>query len=196
MTDTHKSNLAGDDDRGEQQEETRFPLIYAQEVAENILEQLRPHCIRAEIAGSIRRRKETVKDIEIVAIPTPYEVGLFQTGIATIVDQWQIVKGHLGPKCKYTQRMLPQGIKIDLFLVEEKTWGLQFAIRTGSAKFSHEVLASTWSKMGWESKDGILYSTNEIRNDYGGKTTMEFYEEEDLFKFLNLPYLLPEEREL
>lgn len=46
-------------------------------IAEKIKAQLAPHCDRIEIAGSIRRKKPEVKDIEIVVIPKPYEVGLF-----------------------------------------------------------------------------------------------------------------------
>ena len=103
-------------------------LDQAQEIAEKVKEELAPHCFRIEIAGSIRRRKSEVKDIEIVAIPKPFEVGLFQSGIATVVNQWQKVKGEL--PCKYTQRILSEGIKLDLFFAERGNWGLIYAIRS------------------------------------------------------------------
>ena len=45
----------------------------ANEIALRTLEELRPHCIRCEIAGSLRRLKPEVKDIEICAIPKPYQ---------------------------------------------------------------------------------------------------------------------------
>lgn len=45
-------------------------------IAERVKAELEPHCERIEIAGSIRRKKPEVKDIEIVAIPKPYETGL------------------------------------------------------------------------------------------------------------------------
>ncbi len=83
------------------------------QIAEKVKAQLAPHCERIEIAGSIRRKKPDVGDIEIVAIPKPYNIGLFESGIATIVKQWEKVKGEL--PCKYTQRILPEGIKLDLF---------------------------------------------------------------------------------
>lgn len=47
--------------------------LEAKKIADDVLEQIRPHCFRAEIAGSIRRLKPEVKDIEIVAIPKPFE---------------------------------------------------------------------------------------------------------------------------
>lgn len=75
----------------------------AYQIATRIKAELQPHCERIEIAGSIRRNKPEVKDIEIVAIPKPYEIGLFESGIASVVNNWQKVKGEL--PCKYTQRM-------------------------------------------------------------------------------------------
>lgn len=47
----------------------RIPLAQAQEIAEDWLMKLGRFCDRIEVAGSIRRQKETVGDIEIVALP-------------------------------------------------------------------------------------------------------------------------------
>src|SRR3989344_5106370 len=116
-------------------EEKKYPYEEAFKIATRVLEQLRPHCIRAEIAGSIRRKKSEVGDIEIVVIAKPFEIGLFQSGIVAVVNQWEKVKGEL--PCKYTQRILPEGIKLDLFFAEEGNWGNIFAMRTGSAEYSH-----------------------------------------------------------
>lgn len=44
----------------------KFAYAEAHSIALAVLELLRPHCIRIEIAGSIRREKPEVKDIEIV----------------------------------------------------------------------------------------------------------------------------------
>ena len=48
---------------------TRFDLRIAEPVAERLVEQLRPYCERIQIAGSIRRRKWAVGDIELLCIP-------------------------------------------------------------------------------------------------------------------------------
>ncbi|HET8885572.1 MAG TPA: hypothetical protein VFM70_04375 [Salinimicrobium sp.] len=154
-------------------------------IAERVKTLLAPHCIRIEIAGSIRRKKPEVKDIEIVAIPKPYQTGLFEDGIATVVNQWQKVKGDL--PCKYTQRILPEGIKLDLFFAEPGNWGLILAIRTGSAAYSHKILAAGWVKRGYKSEGGFLSAS--------GKTIM-IPEEIDLFTRLGLPFLEPEKRNL
>jgi len=170
------------------QEETKFELKEAKAIAESLVEILKPHCYRIEIAGSIRREKPEVKDIEIVAIPKPYQTGLFEDGLAEIVNRWQKVKGELEyGKTKYTQRILPEGIKLDLFFAEEKNWGLILAIRTGSAEYSHQVLAKRWVELGYNSEGGHLYQN--------GKH-YEVREEIDLFKRLGIPYTIPKDRNI
>lgn len=160
----------------------------AKEIADEVVAQLEPHCIRIQIAGSIRRKRPEVKDIEVVAIPKPYHTGLFASGVAAVVGQWQKVKGELDyDRCKYTQRILPQGIKLDLFFARPENWGLILAIRTGSAEYSHRVLASTWKKRGYRSEGGMLYS---------GKASFAVPEEVDLFRRIGLEFVDPEKREL
>ena len=160
-------------------------LYKAQRIANRIKRELKPHCERIEIAGSIRRQTADVKDIEIVAIPKLYDVGLFESGIAQVVNQWQKVKGDL--PCKYTQRILPDGIKLDLFFANKNNWGLIYAIRTGSAEFSHKILAATWSKYGYKSENGILKRDGK---EYHIK------EEIDLFNLLGINWIDPVNREI
>ena len=155
----------------------------AKEIADSVLQELKPHCERIEIAGSIRRKKANPNDIEIVAIPKPYDVDLFESGIATVVNQWEKVKGEL--PCKYTQRMLPEGIKLDLFFATTDNWGLQLAIRTGSAEFSHKVLASGWVKNGYVSKNGIL-----IKRGF----EVHVREEQQLFDLIGIKWVEPIDR--
>lgn len=152
-------------------------------IAERVKAELEPHCERIEIAGSIRRKKAEVKDIEIVAIPKPYETGLFASGIATVVNQWPKVKGEL--PCKFTQRILPEGIKLDLFFAEPENWGLILAIRTGSAEFSHQVLAVRWVQLGYKSVDGHLTANGR---------RVPIREEADLFQKLRMDWIEPEKR--
>ena len=157
----------------------------ALKIAEDVKSQLAPHCERIAIAGSIRRKKVEVGDIEIVAIPKPYQIGLFESGIATVVNRWQKVKGVL--PCKYTQRILPSGMKLDLFFAKEDNWGLIYAIRTGSAAYSYKVLATGWVKNGYKSKGGYLYR---------GVKKVPVYSERSLFTKARVNYVEPEEREL
>jgi DNA polymerase/3'-5' exonuclease PolX len=157
----------------------------ALDIAQAVVEQLRPHTERIEIAGSIRRKKPEVKDIEVVCIPNPYDTGLFENGLASVVNRWQKVKGEL--PCKYTQRILPEGIKLDLFFAVPENWGLIYAMRTGSAEYSSRVLGNGWVKSGYHSINGMLNNGTHI---------IEVREEEDLFRLIGIPWVEPEKRNL
>jgi len=153
-------------------------LQEAQQIAEKVKKQLEPYCDRIQTGGSIRREKPIVKDIEIIAIPNDR----FQLGL--IVNKWKKIKGDVGGK--YLQRELPEGIKLDLFFANEKNWGLIYAIRTGSAEYSHKTLAIGWVKAGYKSKEGTLYKD---------KIPVEVREEIDLFNLIGIKYTEPKLRE-
>ncbi len=158
-------------------------LEYALKIANDVVHRLAPHCGRIEIAGSVRRKKPiNIHDIEIVAIPKPYDVALFASGIALVIPKWKKVKGEL--PCKYTQRIHESETKLDLFFATPENWGYIFAIRTGNLKFSQH-LAKLWVQYGYKGIDGSLTRS-------GKKIAVR--EEVELFKMVNQPYLEPEER--
>lgn len=166
----------------------KYSYKEALKIALEVKELLEPHCIRIEIAGSIRRKKLEIGDIEIVAIPKPYSTGMFESGIAAVVNRWEKVKGELEyGKTKYTQRVLPEGIKLDLFFAEEGNWGSILAIRTGSADYSHYVLANGWVREGFKSEGGYLLKEDE---------KFEVREEKDLFQMIGINYVEPEKRNI
>lgn len=173
---------------------SKMLYITAKRIADHVVELLRPHCDRIEIAGSIRRECEIIGDIEICIIPKPYETGLFTSGLASIVNLWEKVKGELEyGKCKYTQRILPADIvgvegkrvALDLFIADKTNWGMIFAIRTGSAEYSHKVLAAGWVARGYKGEGGHL--------TYKGKV-YDVPEEKDLFDRIGIPYCEPKNR--
>lgn len=166
---------------------SRIPLEVAQNVANDIIEQIKPHCIKCDIAGSIRRQRPTVGDIEIVCLPKPYVPDpLFRSGLALVVEQWEKVKGEL--PCKYTQRLLPSGIKLDLFMPDPLGYGLVLAIRTGSAEWCKRVLAPAWVRAGYHSKDGVLCMKDGF--------AISARNERELFSTIGLSWTDPKDREV
>jgi DNA polymerase/3'-5' exonuclease PolX len=169
-------------------------LKFAREIADKAVEQLRPYCERIQVAGSVRRCRPEINDIEIVLIPKTR----YLHEIKTLLDGWAKIKGEF--PCKYTRRLLPEGIECDIFIVAHETWGLQMAIRTGPAEYSHRVLASGWAVKGYHSEGGVLYpvkydsgaTTKEASLDYSRPVYLR--EEEDVYKFIGLPWKDPEER--
>lgn len=166
-------------------------IIQATEIAERIRAELAPHCERIEIAGSIRRRKSEVGDIEIVCIPKIIEAGWLWSnpevhpGFCIAVNRYPAVKGK--PTGKYTQRRIPSGINLDLFMARPENWGLIYAIRTGSAEYSHRVLATGWCQAGYHSMDGMLVK---------GFHKIPIREECDLFALIGLSWSDPWNRNL
>lgn len=160
----------------------KMPLSEAITIAERIKAQLQPHCIKIEIAGSIRRKCPMVGDIEIVAIPKPYQIGLFADGIVPIINSWKKVIGEL--PCKYTKRILPEGVQLDLFFATPDNWGYILAIRTGSTAYIQK-LAAYWKQKGYSGKDGYLWAN-------GRKISTK--EESQIFYLLGMPYAEPEVR--
>jgi len=186
----------------------------ALKVAESLVEYFRPACMRIEIAGSVRRGKPEVKDIEIVAIPdlSPPPPPKLEFGkpppvvYRTLLDMMVVQMASIGDihimknGDRYKQIYLKYaGICLDLFLVlPPAQWGVQMVIRTGPADFSH-WLVTRKSKGGGLPDDAIVEDGvvgNRIRNEKGfareGEIPMS--EEIDFLKFCGLGWIEPKDR--
>lgn len=169
-------------------------LSKAKIIADKYVNLLQPFCERIEIAGSVRRLKPEVKDVEIVCIPKEVIIvidmfnkeGVRSLDFTALVGQWNIIKGKVSTG-KYIQIKLPENINLDLFICKKDNWGLIYAIRTGSAAYSHKVLAVGWVKAGFKSIDGMLHKDG---------SAVPVYEEEELFKLIGINYIEPEKRNL
>ena len=127
---------------------TQRPLPDAERIAAAIVADLAPSCARIQVAGSVRRRKEVVGDIEIVAIPRYAPAGLFGDCTANLLwehlrasDAYRFTKGD-HPAGRYYQLTLAMyaGVQLDLFLAQPDNWGPTLLLRTGSAAFSTAML--------------------------------------------------------
>ncbi len=162
---------------------TEMSYIEAKSIADGIITILKEHCIRIDIAGSVRRQKAIIGDIEIVCIPKPFQTGLFEDGIASVVNGWEKIKGDL--PCKYTQRKLHNGVTLDLFFAEPENYGNILLIRTGDWQFSKYFMGTLLPKNGYKQEDGFL--------KYNGKI-IPCYDEQDLFTRAGMRYIQPEDR--
>lgn len=132
---------------------TRAPLAEAAAIARGLVAELGVACERIEIAGSIRRGKADVGDIELVAVPDILTLpdGMFETRqvnrLAERVDAL-IEAGVLGshptdPKRgeRYSKLIhRPSGLQVDLFSARLDTFGLIYLIRTGPADYSQQFV--------------------------------------------------------
>jgi DNA polymerase/3'-5' exonuclease PolX len=169
--------------------EKQIPYEEAKLIAEKYLQIFKPLCERIEIAGSIRREKKLINDIELVCIPSTIRVedGLFEfknvraPEFVSLVDSFNRVKGNGAGK--YAQLNLPEGILLDLFITTREQWGVIFMIRTGSAMFSHRMVIECKDN-GYYVKDGYLWRKKD-------NAMIACPEEEDFFRITKLPYIKP-----
>lgn len=158
-------------------------LEEATTIAEKVKGILSPYCEKIEIAGSIRRRKPTVNDIDIVLIDRPRLVLVLSSIIASMgritLNGDRIKRLWLGDN-------LP-GISIDIYFATPATWATLLLIRTGS-KENNIRLASLAKRKGWQLKangDGLF---NESGERIAGDT------EKSIYQTLGIPYQEPWER--
>lgn len=184
----------------------KYPLATAEAVAADLVARLTPHCERIIVAGSIRRRRPMVGDVEIVYVPkfgTARLPGdLFsQAGVelvahalngmridGTIVQRLS-VKGTpaWGEKNKLAVHTA-SGIPVDFFRASENNWFNYLVCRTGGAENNKRIAMAAQAK-GWmwnPYEEG--FSSRDFRH-YHRCTS-----EESVFEFVGLPYLAPEAR--
>lgn len=173
----------------------------ARTLAEKIKAVLAPSCERIKIAGSIRRKKDIIGDIELVAIPklnndligpNPNLPTQLDDLLAKLVlnDNRLIVGKKSGPM--YKQFYLPAmpNLQIDLFITSPEKWPVIFPLRTGSAAFSQRML--TQQKKGGLLLDHYISSGGRIW-EWGKSVELE--SEQDFFnKCLICGWIEPHER--
>lgn len=127
---------------------TKWPHAEALRVAEELQAMISPACKRIAIAGSLRRWKPEVGDIELLFVPILSERpdGLFDRRIVDVCSEVveklladgvlakrPNVNGHFtwGERNKLAIHV-PSGIPVDLFGTTEANWFVSLVIRTGS----------------------------------------------------------------
>ena len=138
------------------------------------------YVFRVEIAGSIRRRKETVGDIDIlVTTNKPNEVMEYFSRIDLVDDV--VVKGP----SKSTVRLKENGIDVDLRAFEDEIFGSALMYFTGSKETNVELRRIAIAK-GLKLSEYGVFRGNKL---LAGRT------EEEIFKTLGMDYIEPELRE-
>jgi DNA polymerase/3'-5' exonuclease PolX len=177
----------------------RAPLPVALRAADHLVSHLRRYTSlvsRVEIAGSVRRKKPEVGDIEIVAqTARQYRV----EGMRSVLSQLQVQRGppnKAGAAAPWGEKYfrglfeLAPGtdIGVDLFVVTPPAeWGVVYLIRTGSAEFS-QAAVTRLHHWGLKSEQGRI-----IKPSTGA--TLPCPDESTFFRYARLPFLKPELRD-
>lgn len=152
-------------------------LEHAKKIAEKVLERVSPYCSKIEVAGSVRRGKPQVNDIDFVLIPS---------------DPWNLTHEimGLGPSTAAgdkLKRVKFDDVQVDFYYATPETWATLLLIRTGS-KESNIRLASLAKKKGWR----LAASGDGLFNEKGQRIAGD--SEESIFEALGLPYQEPWQR--
>lgn len=175
-------------------EHTCFPLSIAYEIAVNALNTLISCCDKIHIAGSIRRKKEFVHDIEIVCLPKEISSkdmfgeektirdSTFEKTVNTI---GKVIIGNANGRMMQIE--LSESIILDLFIANKINYGNILLIRTGDWEFSRFFMGTVLRKNGYHSEGGFVKKNEEI---------IPTPDEDVLFKLCKLPFIDPEKRNL
>ena len=190
---------------------SKFDYKVAKNIADNLVASLGPFCEKIFIAGSIRRQKPLVKDIEIVCLPKKiitapdlWGCGKYEitSGFRNAVRQASDKKVRGSIDGRLTNILLKSGIALDLFLPQHDDFYRQYAIRTGSGDYSRYIITGAWRKNGWCGTSSGLRRTRECERD--GTTWVcctqnpelppVWQSEEEFFDWLGVKYVNPSER--
>ena len=189
-------------------EKEKVLLADARKTAAALLRHLRKFCVRCKVAGSIRRKKPMVSDIEILFIPKTGEVSdsadLFGHKIPVdfMVEELKSLEARgvlVRRKTKKGKvmhgvwvklmRHVPTGIAVDFFACSRESWWTCLVSRTGG-KDSNEILSRAAKARGYKwrpylggfstrSSDTIVFPVNS---------------EAAAFLFVEMEYQRPERR--
>ncbi|MBO3747828.1 DNA polymerase/3'-5' exonuclease PolX [Streptosporangiaceae bacterium NEAU-GS5] len=155
--------------------ETRVHLGIATDLAEKVMASLPAD--RMAYAGSLRRMRETIGDLDVLAVGSPELMDVFaaQPYVAEV-----IAKGE-----RKTSIKTDRGIQVDLRLVPDESWGAALVYFTGSKEHNVHIREMAVKK-GWKLSEYGLFE---------GERVIAAETEEDIYAALGMQWVPPALRE-
>lgn len=153
---------------------------HAENLGKEIIALLVRHVERAEIAGSVRRRRPQVNDLDIVVIPKMWMWSSIPAALESSDLKFVRGKDELLTFVRYLDNFT-----VDIYRASPQTWGTLLLIRTGS-KMHNVKLCVRARELGLmlSAKKGVLHQGIVIAS----RT------EEEIFKALQMDFIPPELR--
>ena len=159
----------------------RTALAKGKQIAAKVERWLKPYARRLLLAGSVRRKRPTIGDIEFVVLP---KKSLGVEGLASVLTE----RGYrVGPSIR-TAKKVVDGVKVELYIVHHpEEFGAMAFMYTGDRTFNMAMRKKAMA-MGY------------LLNQYGvwtrdkKRAILQSTQERDFFEFLKVPYHTPEER--
>ncbi len=171
--------------------DTRMPIGHARPLALAMVAGLQAALpagaiARISLAGSLRRWKETIGDVDILCVSRdPAAVMAAFRALPEVADV--VAAGDTKNSV-----VLGNGLQVDLRVVEQQHWGAALQYFTGS-KEHNVAMRELALKQGWSLNEYGLTATGDGAAPAGEQRF--FAEEEELYAFLGLDWVPPELRE-
>lgn len=173
-------------------------MSHALKIAAPLLDEVRswPEIIRAEIAGSLRRRREVVGNLDFVAsTKRPEEV-------ARRFSELPQVTQVLGQRAERVSVLLDRGIQADLRIVADTAFIFSLHYFTGSKEHNVQLRSRAEKKGYLLNEDGLFRTGGKkptsagVRDEQGSQENrVDLQAEASLYAELGLQYIEPEMRE-
>ena len=155
-----------------------------------LADRVKPHCLKLEIAGDIRREKYDCQQFDIVVIPIPDEID-------NLYEVFSEFRGETIDLNRSSFQVWIKEYSIFVSVTRLDEWACKLIERTGSNNFYRE-LAIRCLSAGYAFKRNRLwklkYPVN--RSDLAILVNpVTAHSEEDVFRELGLDYIKPERRE-
>lgn len=196
----------------------RWPNEEALAIAQDFVDVLSDSCERLQIAGSLRRRKPFVKDVEIVFVPRfqstaagagqlrsdffvapadPPPINLAEKQIANLLEARLIRKRpNINGVCAWGAKNklaihAPSGMPVDLFTATPENFFNYLVCRTGGEQ-NNIAIASAAQAKGWKWNP---YGEGFSRPNGLSLEVHPIASEREVYEFVGLQYLEPWRRE-
>ncbi|MHA1574541.1 MAG: hypothetical protein ACTSXL_00100 [Alphaproteobacteria bacterium] len=132
-------------------------------LAEKYMKELANYCEILSVVGQIRRNLPLISKIVILCVPNQIvsSEDLFDgfeyrrdPAFIQYVDQFPIIFGNSSGKC--CGRVLPEGMRLELYMCNWDNYGVHQILRTGPDKFSKIVLSGISKNQGFQMSGGYL----------------------------------------
>lgn len=153
--------------------------IFKYQLANNLKRRLKPLTKKIEVAGSIRRKKNVIRDLDIVLVPT---------------NRKQIKHEimQMGMPIKSGENIISRtidGIQVDFYIATPKEWGAMLLFLTGSRQFNIASRSIAKKKYNLSLTQTGLYTADK-------KILISSKSEKEIFNFLRREYIPPKMRSI
>ncbi|MDX1396091.1 MAG: DNA polymerase/3'-5' exonuclease PolX [Gemmatimonadota bacterium] len=177
---------------------SRFRLGDVDELLPPLLEHIRgiEGVRRLEVAGSYRRRRETVGDIDLLVLADD------AVAVSEGLTSYEGVERVIGAGGTKTSVLLRSGLQVDLRVVPDESWGAALVYFTGSKEHNIKLRQRALERDLRVSEYGVFEIPEAERDEGVGErgsassgAQVAGATEEDVYDSLGLPWMAPEVRE-